>query len=173
MVQKFAADGYPDVSRLISAANLIALYKGGTRIGPIAIGVFMKRLITNFFMLGSISDSKAHLVPLQVSCGVKWGHKRHLTRRRRLFLQYRRRLEVHLRLRQRVQRLKRDVPGRASAAESRTLAISHSIRQRLLRKMPTVLCASEISEYAARKEHSRAIVLVPLYLSWPSIQPYN
>ena len=74
VVQKLAAGEFsPDVGHLISAANLISLDKGGTKIRPIAIGVVMRRLITKALIPTSIGEAKTHLQPLQVGCGVKEG----------------------------------------------------------------------------------------------------
>ena len=74
VVKKLAAGDFSsDVGHLISAANLIALDKGGAKIRPIAIGVVMRRLITKSLMPTSIDEAKTHLQPLQVGCGVKAG----------------------------------------------------------------------------------------------------
>ena len=67
VVMKLAAGDFsPNAGHLISAANLIALDKGGARIRPIAIGVVMRRLITKAIMPTSIGEAKTHLQPLQV-----------------------------------------------------------------------------------------------------------
>ena len=74
VVKKLAAGEFSsDVGHLISAANLIALDKGGANIRLIAIGVVIRRLITKSLVPASISEAKAHLAPLQVGCGVKVG----------------------------------------------------------------------------------------------------
>ena len=46
-----------DVGHLISAANLIALDKGGAKIRPIAIGVVMRRFTTKSLMPASIAEA--------------------------------------------------------------------------------------------------------------------
>lgn len=75
VVQKLAGGDFSfKVSRFISATNLIALYKGGTKFRSITISVVMRRMITKAFMPASFAEAKAHLAPLQVSfCGVKSG----------------------------------------------------------------------------------------------------
>lgn len=71
MVQKLAVgDLFSNASHLISAANLISFDKGGAKIGPIAIGVYMRRLITKSLMLASIIEAKVHMTLLQMGYSV-------------------------------------------------------------------------------------------------------
>lgn len=60
----------PNVSHLIFTAILVALENVWAKIGPIAIGVVMKRLISKYLIFSSIADN-AYLTPLQVSLDVK------------------------------------------------------------------------------------------------------
>lgn len=69
VVQKLATGVCsPNVSNLISA--VVTLEKGEAKIRPIAIGVIMRRLITEILMPASISEAKGDLEPIQVGCGV-------------------------------------------------------------------------------------------------------
>lgn len=69
------SDFSPDVSHLISSVDFITLNKSGSNTRPIVICVVFRRLIKKSLMPASISESKKHLAPLDVGCGVKSGFK--------------------------------------------------------------------------------------------------